>query len=75
MGGVAKWLARRTGKSVAAAKSMIQWLLDAPVPESRCHRPGQRWKDRRDPYRAYQAAIREGLLPEKGPRLSVSKPS
>jgi hypothetical protein len=73
MGGAAKWLARRTGKSMAAAKSMIQRLLDAPVPESICRRPGQRWKECCDPFRAYQAAYEEGLLPEKGPRLSVSK--
>jgi hypothetical protein len=72
---VAWLLAHKAGKSVAAAKSVIQRLLDAPVPESRCHRPGKRWKDCRNPHAAYWVALKKGLLPAKGPRLSVSKRS
>jgi hypothetical protein len=78
MGLVAEWLAERTGKTVAAAKSMIQRLLDAPVPQEYCRylgppppylhlrQTGVCWKHLEKPYRHYQKAIQLGLLPEKG---------
>jgi hypothetical protein len=74
MARVAEWLARRLGKSVPAARSMIQRLLDSPVPAACGTPPGTRWKQLWFTADVYRRAYRRGPLPDKsGGPGAVSK--
>jgi hypothetical protein len=58
----------KAAKRFGVKKGAVQRLVDSPVPESLCGKPGLSWKDLLEPAEAYRDCLDRGLL------RPVSKP-